>query len=84
MRTLPMNMEACPVRDDGKRVKRLPELSEKHATVPWGNGLGKQGRSGFACVKCSKTWEWLNISPQHVRLKATYDITDRERAYATS
>jgi hypothetical protein len=42
----------------------------RHKKLPWAG----DGRSGFACVRCSKTWEWVNVSPDHVRCVPTYDL----------
>ncbi len=36
--------------------KLCPYGDGRHKRVPWADH--KANRSGFACVKCSKTWEW--------------------------
>lgn len=52
-------------------------MGDKHVTKQW---KGPQ-RHGLSCVKCHKTWEWLNVTTKHSRMKATYDITVHDRSY---
>lgn len=52
--------EPCLIKDEG--------LSFKHALVPLVSKPGQGIRTGLLCYKCKKVWEWVNESPNHVRL----------------
>lgn len=51
-----------PLRSTGndEHGERLCPFGDgRHKRRPWAErGPGGQSRSGLACVRCSKTWEW--------------------------
>lgn len=59
----------CPITTDGRHALRVWEERRVNLGVVGGS------RSGFACIRCSKTWEWMGDE-----LEETWEIWRRRAA----
>lgn len=48
----------------------------RHKKRPWHDK--EANRSGFACVRCSKTWAWVDLSPKHGATVETWKLFGHE------